>query len=212
MTEKALDYKKEYKDLYLPKTTPVLVDVPAINFIMVNGKGDPNSAEFQQAVELLYGLSFTIKMSKKKGREPQGYFDYVVLPLEGLWWIADGKFSFEQRENWLWTAMIRQPEFVDGEVFQWAQEALDEKKPGLAVEKAKLEAFHEGFCLQCLHIGPFATEPETMSRMEKCIRDEGLQDLVGAGGKHHEIYLSDPRKVKPEKKKTVLRHPVKRLE
>jgi len=212
MSEKALDYKKEFKDLYLPKITPVLVNVPAMNFIMVDGKGDPNSVEFQQAVELLYGLSFTIKMSKKKGQEPQGYFDYVIPPLEGLWWISQGGFSFEQRENWLWTVMIRQPEFVDGEVFKWAQEALVKKKPELAMEKAGFQTFHEGLCVQCLHIGPYATEPETMTQMEEFMRTEGWRDLVGAGGKHHEIYLSDPRKAKPESMKTVLRHPVKRSE
>lgn len=179
---------------------------------MVDGKGDPNSAEFQQAVELLYGLSFTIKMSKKKEQEPRGYFDYVILPLEGLWWISQGGFSFTQRENWLWTVMIRQPEFVDGEVFKWAQEALVRKKPELAVGKAGFQTFHEGLCVQCLHSGPYATEPETMAKLEAFMRAEGWRDLVGAGGKHHEIYLSDPRKAKPESMKTVLRHPVKRYE
>jgi len=136
MSDKAIDYKKEYKDLYMPKDKPVLIDVPSMNFIMVDGNGDPNNNPgFQQAIKLLYGLSFTIKMSKMKGNQPEGYFEYVVPPLEGLWWIDGGKFSFEMRDNWRWTLMIRQPEFVDEEVFKWACAELIRKKPELETEK-----------------------------------------------------------------------------
>lgn len=211
MTEKALDYKKEYRDLYFPKDKPVLIDIPAMNFIMVDGKDDPNNnPDFQEGVELLYGLSYTIKMSKKKGKEPAGYFDYVVPPLEGLWWIANGKFSLTERENWLWTIMIRQPEFVGSDFFTWAKSELKKKKPEMAVEKARLESVTEGLCVQIMHTGPYATEPETMVKIEDFIRKENLVDLVSQGGKHHEIYLSDPGKGKPENMKTVLRHPVKK--
>ena len=209
MTEKAFDFKKEFKDLYMPKSKPMLIEVPSMSFIMVDGKGDPNNNEdFQQAVEVLYGLSFAIKMSKMKGNQPEGYFEYTVPPLEGLWWIKDGYFSLEQRENWEWTLMIRQPDFVTKDVFIRAGNQVKTKKPGLTIEAAKFETYVEGLCVQMMHIGPYATEPETMALMEDFVKTEGLRDRVGKGGKHHEIYLSDPRKCKPEKMKTVLRHPV----
>jgi hypothetical protein len=209
MAEKAFDYKKEYKDLYMPKSKPMVIDLPAMNFIMVDGKGDPNNNnEFQQAIELLYGLSFTIKMSKKKDAQHEGYFEYVVPPLEGLWWVDEVGFSLDKKDNWLWTLMIRQPEFVNQEFFNWASSELQIKKRQLLVEKARLETFEEGLCVQIMHIGPYAAEPESMEKIEDFIKKEGLQDRVGNGGKHHEIYLSDPRKGNPEKMKTVLRHPV----
>jgi hypothetical protein len=209
MSGKAFDYKKEFKDLYLPKGQPALITVPAMNFFMVDGRGDPNnSAGFQQAIELLYALSFTIKMSKMKGNQPDGYYEYVVPPLEGLWWIDNGCFSLDQRENWQWTLMIRQPDFVTPEVGEWARNETGRKKPGLSVEDARLERFEEGLCVQMMHIGPYSDEPDTMEKMHAFIEANGLKDKLGHGGKHHEIYLSDPRKGKPEKMKTVLRHPV----
>ncbi len=213
MSEKAFDYKKEYKDLYLPKEKPVLIEIPTLHFLMVDGSGDPNNNPgFEQAVGLLYGLSFTIKMSKMKGNQPEGYFEYVVPPLEGLWWIDEGGFSFEKRDNWKYTLMIRQPEFVNEQGFHWACGELARNKPELAPEKARFEAFEEGLCVQIMHIGPYSTEPETMKKMNDFMKQEGLQDRVGNDGKHHEIYLSDPRKSKPENMKTVLRHPVVRME
>lgn len=211
MSSKAFDYKKEYRDLYAPGGKPALIDVPAMNFVMVDGVGDPNSVVFQNAVELLYGICFTIKMSKMKGNQPEGYFDYVVPPLEGLWWISGGGFSFEQRDNWLWTVMLRQPDFVTPEVFAWACQELHRKKPKLRVEAARFEPFTEGLCVQVMHLGPYSTEPETMQKVEGFMAANNLIDKVGhLGGKHHEIYLSDPRKCKPDTMKTVLRHPVKR--
>lgn len=211
MSEKAFDYKREYPDLYLPKDKPVLIEVPPMNFLMVDGSGDPNhNPEFQQATELLYGLSYTIKMSKKQGKQPEGYFEYVVPPLEGLWWIDEGSFSFEKRDNWKWTLLIRQPEFVNEELVQWAIKELKRKKPELATEKARLATFEEGWCVQIMHIGPYSTEPETMQKVEAFLAERGLEDRLSSGGKHHEIYLSDPRKAKPETMKTVLRHPVAR--
>ncbi|MFZ5974846.1 MAG: GyrI-like domain-containing protein [Bacillota bacterium] len=208
MSAKAFDYKKEYKDLYLPKDKPVLIEVPPMQFIMADGSGDPNGGHFQQAVELLYGLTYTVKMSKMKGNQPEGYFEYVVPPLEGLWWIDEGGFSFEKRENWKWTVMIRQPEFVDAGVFQWACSELQKKKPELNPDNACFGDFEEGLCVQIMHMGPYAEEPRSMDKMTAFMEQEGLRDMVGAGGKHHEIYLSDPRKGKPENMKTVLRHPV----
>ena len=195
----------------MPKDKPVLIEVPPMNFLMVDGSGDPNdNPEFEHATELLYGLSYAIKMSKKKGKQPEGFFDYVVPPLEGLWWIDGGSFSLEKRDNWKWTLMIRQPEFVNVETVQWAVDELARKKPELEINKARFEAFEEGLCVQIMHIGPYSTEPETMKKVEAFLSEHGLKDRLTSGGKHHEIYLSDPRKSKPESMKTVLRHPVER--
>lgn len=207
MAEK-FDFKKEYKDLYLPKTIPMLIDVPPMNFIMVDGQGDPNGQQYQTAVSILYALTFTIKMSKMGGRQPQGYFEYVVPPLEGLWSISGGAFDFRQRDNWIWTSIIRQPEFVDAAEFAWAVEECRKKKPELDVSKARFENFHEGLCVQMMHIGPFATEPETVETMHLFMEQKGLVDEIGSERRHHEIYLADPRKTTPEKLKTVIRHPV----
>ncbi len=203
-----VDYKKDFKDLYLPKNKPSIIDVPEMVFIMVDGKGDPNGEEYERAVSLLYGLSFTIKMSYKNNKEIPGYFQYVVPPLEGLWWCEGGGFNFNERDNWRWTSMIRQPEFVTEEIFNWAVEALKKKKPDLDTTKARLEKFKEGLCVQSMHIGPYAKEPETVAMMQDFMKKNNLVDDIGDVRKHHEIYLSDPRKVKGEKLKTVLRHPV----
>jgi hypothetical protein len=211
-SKKVLDYKKEFRDFCMPKDKPLLIMIPSMNFIMCDGTGDPNdNSDFQQAINLLYGLSFTIKMSKMKGNQPEGYFEYVVPPLEGLWWIDEGGFSFDVRDNWKWTLMIRQPEFVNKEVFKWACSELIKKKGEIPIVKVRFEAFDEGSCVQIMHIGPYSTEPETMKKIEDFIFNEGLKNMVGNGGKHHEIYLSDPRKSKPESLKTVLRLPVEKV-
>ena len=210
MAEK-FDFKKEYKDLYLPKEIPQLIQVPAMNFICVNGAGDPNSSEYQKAVSILYGLTFTIKMSKMSGSQPEGYFEYVVPPLEGLWWYEDGTFNFLKRDNWLWTSMIRQPDFVTTEVFEWAVHICKKKKPELNVDLARFETFEEGLCVQMLHKGPYATEPQTVEIMKAYIERNNLLDETGLLRKHHEIYLQDPRKTAPDRLKTVLRHPVKKI-
>lgn len=212
MAEKVFDFKKEYKELYLPKDKPMILDVPTMNFIMVDGSGDPNhNPQFEQAVELLYSLSYTIKMSHKKGNQPEGFFEYVVPPLEGLWTIDGGEFSFENRENWVWTVMIRQPDFVTDEVFQWACEQASKKKSDLNTQLARFETLTEGLCAQILHIGPYSTEPETIEKLNTYISQHGYRDRFVEGGKHHEIYLSDPRKSKPETMKTVLRHPITQI-
>lgn len=206
------DYKKEYKDLYMPSNKkPVLVNVPAMNFILVDGRGDPNNnPEFQKAVEALYSISFTIKMSPKKGTVPDGYFDYVVPPLEGLWWLeGDKEFSFNERDNWRYSLMIRQPEFVTRGMVERTISELKTKKGNEKLDNVRFEEFNEGLCVQMMHIGPYSTEPETIEKMDNFIIEKGYVKTIGAGGKHHEIYLSDPRRTKPEKQKTVLRVPVR---
>lgn len=206
-----LDFKKAYKNLYLPKTAPMILDVPQMSFIMVDGKGNPNeeNGSFQKAVELLYALSYTIKMSKMGKSVPEGYFEYVVPPLEGLWWFENGApFDFTQKEQFCWTAMIRQPDFVTDAVFAWACAEVKEKKQ-LDVSTAHFEAFTEGLCVQCMHIGSYDKEPETVEKMMRFMEANALKNDIGPTRHHHEIYLSDPRKADPAKWKTVLRYPVK---
>ncbi len=202
MNEK-LDFKKLYRDLYAPGGNPVLIDVPPIRFIMVDGCGDPQGEMYQQAIQLLYALSFTIKMSKMNGAQPVGYVDYVVPPLEGLWSHTEG-----ERENWRWTSIIRQPDFVTSEVFGWAKEQVKKKKPELDTSIARLESFTEGRCVQLLHVGPYSTEPESISRIMSFIEKNNLRAELNEGRRHHEIYLSDPRRTAPERLKTILRLPV----
>ena len=215
----ATDYKKTDRTLYFPKELPSVIVVPPMTFIKVEGKGNPGeeNGEYAAAVELLYGLSYTIRMSAKSGHAPEGYFEYVVPPLEGLWWMQDETdMDFSHKDKYLWTSMIRQPEFVTRDVFAWACEALRKKKPDLDVSKARLAVFSEGLCVQCMHIGPFSDERRTVAKMEAFVREEGFLEDIGTRlpdgmiRRHHEIYLSDPRKGKPEALKTVLRHPVVR--
>jgi len=216
MENKKLDYKKEFKELYSPKNQATLIDVPSMNFIMVDGEGNPNEdgGEYQLAIELLYGLSYTIKMSKMKEFKPKGYFEYVVPPLEGLWWLKNNDMDFTQKNKYCWTSMIRQPEFVTKEVFDWACAELKRKKPLIDSTKAYLETFTEGLCVHVMHKGPFDEEPKTIEKIETFIKEKDLKNAISKVGedgnikRHHEIYLSDFRKTKPEKMKTVLRHPV----
>ena len=210
----AFDFKKEYKDLYLPTKKPMIVEVPQMRFIMVNGKGDPNtSALYKEAVEVLYGLSYTIKMSKKSSVQPPGYFDFVVPPLEGLWWFEDNYFDgtvIGRKDEFNWVMMIRQPEFVTPEVIAGAKAQLAKKKPGIDLSIARLEDFTEGLCAQILHIGPYDDEAATVAVLEEFIAAQGYQTVMSGLRQHHEIYLSDPRKSAPEKLKTVIRHPIVR--
>jgi len=160
-----LDYKKEYKNLYQPKTVPMIIDVPKMKFLMIDGKGNPNdeSGEYAKAIELLYGLSYTIKMSSKGGNPPPDFLEYVVPPLEGLWWTEVGRpFDTSQKEKLIWTAMIRQPEFITNEVFKWAVAELNKRKPQLDTSKARLMEFTEGLCVQMMHMGPYDTEAVTV--------------------------------------------------
>jgi len=207
------DYKKEYNDLYLPKSEPAFIEVPQIQFIMADGSGNPNgNPQYEAAMSVLYALTFTIKMSRLSGNAPVGYFDYVVPPLEGLWWTDGGAFRFDSRDNWRWTSMIRQPDFVTDEVFLWAVSEVRRKKPSLPVDIARLESFREGLCAQMMHHGPYADEPASIERMRVFIEQNGFRDATGNVRRHHEIYLSDPRKTAPEKLRTVLRHPVEALD
>ena len=205
------DFKKTEKDLYQPKTTPSIIDVPEMVFIAIDGKGDPNTSDaYKEALEALYGLSYSIKMSKKSGSAPEGYFDYVVPPLEGLWWSPDGGMvDFMDKGSFYWTSMIRQPGFVTSDVFEAAKTALAEKKPELDLSKARLEEITEGLCVQAMHIGSYNNEPATVAGMERFAIDNGYVIDINENRRHHEIYLSDPRKTAPEKLKTVIRHPIK---
>ena len=207
-----IDYKKEYKDLYLPKTTPMIIDVAEMQFVAVEGRGNPNdeNGEYQQAIEVLYGIQYTLKMSKKGNFVPDGYFDYVVLPLEGFWWLEkNADFFFENKSKYCWISLIRLPEFVDERIFEWACEEVLKKKK-IDTSKAKLLKIKEGLCVQCLHIGPFDDEPKTLKQMSDFIENNGLQSDITETRWHHEIYLSDPRKTEVSKFKTVLRIPVKK--
>ncbi len=207
-----LDYKTAYKELYAPKTTPSVIDVGPMTFIMADGRGNPNDeeGEFQRAVELLYALTYTIKMSPKSGNSPEGYFEYVVPPLEGLWWMDDPEHAdFQDKDKYCWTAMIRQPEFVTQQVYEWAAAEVSRKKK-LDTDIARLELFTEGLCVQCMHIGPYSDEPATIEKMEAYMAQNGLVRDLSDTRKHHEIYLGDPRKTEPSKMRTILRYPVRK--
>ena len=200
------DIKKELKHLYAPTTKKfTVVDVPAMNFLMIDAHGDPNdNPAFQEGLEALYGMAYTIKFALK----PSG-FEFVVPPAEGLWWMEDmSEFSLENKDRWLWTMMIMQPDEVTQEVVAAAHEELARKKdpPGLA--KMRYERYHEGLSVQIMYLGPYADEGPTIARMHEYILENGYD----FNGKHHEIYLSDPRRTAPEKLRTVIRQPVKRLD
>lgn len=210
------DFKKEYKDLYQPKTIPGIIEVPTMRYLMVNGKGDPNtSAQYKEAVETLYGLSYTIKMSKMSGNQPEGYYDYVVPPLEGLWWFEDVPFDgtvIDKKDKFSWVMMLRQPEFVTAEVFDQAKLTLSKKKPEIDTSIARLEAFTEVLCAQVMHIGAYDDEPPTIAALDEFIAKSGYRTEMLDLRQHHEIYLGDPRKTAPDKLKTVIRHPVVRVQ
>ena len=200
-----IDFKKELKHLYKPSAKKVeIVDVRQMNFLMIDGKGDPNtSQEFQDAVEALYSLSYTLKFMIKKGGLK---VDFGVMPLEGLWWTDDmSQFSTENKDNWKWTLMIMQPEYVTAELFNEAVEQVKKKKNPPALSKVRFEVFSEGKAAQIIHIGPFSEEGPTIKKVHSFIQENGCK----LSGKHHEIYLSDIRKAAPEKWKTIIRQPMK---
>ncbi|GBE27279.1 hypothetical protein BMS3Bbin03_01203 [bacterium BMS3Bbin03] len=200
-----IDYKKELKHLYRPPAAKAeIVDVPQMNFAMIDGAGDPNTTQaFQEAIDALYGLSYTLKFMVKKG-DPE--IDYGVLPLEGLWWAEDmAQFSTENKENWKWTLMIMQPEFITVKLFTEAVKQVGEKKNPAALQKIRFESFTEGKAAQIMHIGPFSEEGPTIKKLHDFIKAEGCR----LSGKHHEIYLSDIRRSAPEKWKTIIRQPMR---
>lgn len=205
------DFMREQKNLYQPGTAPALVDVPEMTFLAVDGRGNPNETEgaYAAAITLLYALSYTIKMSPKSGRTIPGYFEYRVPPLEGLWRMADGEpgVDYARKEDFCWTSLLRQPEFVDEAVFAWAAAEVRRKK-GLDASAARLLRLREGLCVQCMHIGSYDDEPASVARLDRWAAENGYRNDLCAGRRHHEIYLGDPRKTAPEKRKTVLRHPV----
>ena len=199
-----IDYKKELKNLYKPSPRVVeIVDVPEMNFLMIDGQGDPNtSQEYREAVEALYALSYGLKFIVKKGELE---IDYGVMPLEGLWWVEDmSKFDVNDKSSWKWTAMIMQPEFVTKDLFTLVCEQVEKKKNPPALSKIRFEPFAENKAAQTMHLGPFSEEGPTIERIHDFIRDRGYTMV----GKHHEIYLSDIRKAAPEKWKTVIRQSI----
>ena len=211
---KTLDLKKQFKHLYQPSAKKVeAIQVPDLQFVMIDGaieKGSEpgKSPSFAEATQALYSLCYTLKFMLKKRKT--NAFDYPVMPLEGLWWVEDGFFDIAVKDNWFYTLMIMQPEIITKEIFEEARELVRRKKgESEMLNKVRLAHFEEGMCVQTMHIGPYATEPATMDHMKEFMQENGLKDKVGPiGGKHHEIYLSDPRKAAPDKMKTVLRHPV----
>lgn len=207
----AFDYKKEYKEFYLPPRKPQIVEMPEMNFVAVRGSGDPNAedGEYKSAMQLLYGLAFTIKMSKLGDHRIEGYFDYVVPPLEGLWWQEGGALlDLTQKECFQWISMIRLPEFVTKLEFDWAVSEATRKK-GLDFSRAEYFRYDEGKCVQCMHVGPYDAEGTTISAMEDFAAKNGFVLDCGDMRRHHEIYLSDARKCAPERLKTVIRIPVR---
>lgn len=208
----AFDFKKEFREFYMPKNKPGIVTVPSMNFIAVRGQGDPNEegGEYKQSIELLYSIAYTIKMSKKGSRVIDGYFDYVVPPLEGLWW-QDGVsgIDYAHKESFRWISMIRLPDFVTRADLEWAVDEATRKKK-LDFSKVELFTYDEGLCVQCMHIGAYDDEPKTEALMHEYMESQGYALDITKSRLHHEIYLSDARKVSPEKLKTIIRHPIRK--
>ena len=208
----AFDFKKEYKEFYMPKNKPGIVTVPSMNYIAVRGQGDPNQedGEYKQSIALLYGIAYTIKMSKLGDHRIEGYFDYVVPPLEGFWW-QDGiqGIDYAQKDALQWISAIRLPDFVTADDFAWAvQEATRKKETDFS--KAEFLTYDEGLCVQCLHVGAYDDEHATIARMHEYMESQGCVLDITRQRMHHEIYLSDARKVVPEKLKTLIRHPIRK--
>ena len=199
-----IDFKKEFKQLYRPSAKKIsVVDVPPMQFLMIDGQGDPNTSQvYTDAVEALYAVAYTLKFASKK----QLARDFTVMPLEGLWWVEDmSDFSTKDKDSWLWTAMIMQPDWIDATMVEAAKEAAAKKKDLPALPGLRFERYHEGLAAQILYIGPYADEGPTIARLHAFIAENGYR----LAGKHHEIYLSDPRRTAPEKLKTVIRQPMK---
>ena len=207
----AFDFKKEYKEFYMPAARPSIVTVPPMNYIAVRGEGDPNAEDgaYKQAIGLLYGIAFTIKMSKKGDHRIEGFFDYVVPPLEGFWWQDGVKWiDYARKDRFQWISVIRLPDFVTKKDFDWAvAEATRKKKTDFS--RAEFLTCDEGLCVQCLHIGSYDDEPATVEQMHRYMEELGYALDITEQRLHHEIYLSDVRKVAPGKLKTVIRHPIR---
>ena len=208
----AFDFKKEYREFYLPPERPEIVTVPRANYIAVRGSGDPNApdGDYQRAIGVLYAVAYTLKMSYKTDHRIDGFFEYVVPPLEGFWWQegANG-MDYGNKAALRWLSVIRLPDFVTRADFDWAVETAARKKK-LDCSAAEFLTVEEGLCVQILHVGPFDDEPRSVARMDEFIRENGYESDFSAERLHHEIYLSDARKVAPEKWRTVIRHPIRR--
>lgn len=208
----AFDFKKEFKEFYLPKDTPEIVTVPPMNYIAVRGEGDPNEegGAYKEAVGVLYALAYTLKMSYKSDYAIEGFFEYVVPPLEGFWWQegVDG-VDYADKAAFQWISVIHLPDFVTEKDLDWAKETCLRKKK-LDCSAAEFLTLDEGLCVQMLHVGPYDEEPASVARMDAYLREQGYENDLSEGRLHHEIYLSDARKVPPEKWRTVIRHPIRR--
>lgn len=206
------DFKKEYKEFYMPKSKPEIVTVPKMNYIAVRGKGNPNDerGEYKDSIGLLYAIAFTIKMSYKGAHKIEGYFEYVVPPLEGFWWQeGGGEINYADKDGFNFISLIRLPDFVTKADFDWAvQEATNKKKADFS--KVEFLTYDEGVCVQCMHIGSYDDEPATIESMHGYMRANGYELDISDSRFHHEIYLSDPRKCAAEKLKTVVRHPIRK--
>ncbi len=208
----AFDFKKEYKEFYMPKNKPAIVNIPEMNYIAVRGMGNPNDedGEYKKAIGILYAVSYTLKMSYKSGYNIDGFFEYVVPPLEGFWWQENtDTINYSDKSSFHWISVIRLPDFVTENDFKWALKTAEEKKK-LDCSQAEFYIVKEGLCVQIMHYGSFDNEPETIAVMDKFLLDNGYVNDITEKRRHHEIYLSDARRVPPEKWKTVIRHPVKK--
>ena len=208
----AFDYKKEYKEYYLPKKKPEIVTIPKMNYIAVKGCGDPNKedGEYKNSISILYALAFTIKMSKLTDYRIEGYFDYVVPPLEGFWWQQGVmQIDYSRKDAFQWISVIRLPDFVSEKDFNWAKQQVKTKK-GIDCSNAQFLTIEEGLCVQIMHIGSYDDEPDTITLMDKFIKENGYINDFSNTRMHHEIYLSDARRVAPEKLKTIIRHPIRK--
>ena len=208
----AFDYKKEYKEFYLPKKTPGIITVPKMNFIAVRGSGDPNQedGDYQKALGILYAVAYTIRMSRKSNHLIECWFDYVVPPLEGFW-EQEGiqGVDYSRKEDFRWISVIRLPDFVSENDFEWAVQEAERKKEQ-DFSKAEFLSLEEGLCVQCMHIGPYDDEPATVELMDRYLEENGYENDFSPDRQHHEIYLSDARRTAPEKLKTVIRHPIRK--
>lgn len=206
------DYKKEYKKFYMPGRKPENVEIPEMNYIAVRGNGNPNDADgdYKAAIGLLYGIAYTVKMSKKGSHRIEGYFDYVVPPLEGFWWQKDTSgVDYSRKEDFKWISVIRLPDFVSQEDLVWAKEEAGRKK-GQDFSRVEFMRIREGLCVQCMHIGAYNDEPATVAIMDQYLQENGYENDFSPDRLHHEIYLSDVNRVPPERLRTVIRHPIKR--
>ncbi|MEE0772333.1 MAG: GyrI-like domain-containing protein [Anaerovoracaceae bacterium] len=208
----AFDFKKEYKEFYMPKAKPMIVEIPRMNYIAVRGTGNPNQedSQYKQSIELLYGVAYTLKMSHKTSHKIEGFFEYVVPPLEGLWWQENtAGLDYSRKDDMHFISMIRLPDFITEDDFEWAlREAANKKKRDFS--KVEFFTYHEGLCVHCMHLGSYDDEPATIEAMENYAVSSGYQVDINESRLHHEIYLSGPRKCAPDRLKTVVRHPIRK--